>query len=82
MYFKVLVKNILDSILTYLEENNVDVSELKQRQSMILNNGAIVSGGSMTTENLSVGEGAKVDAVKQKITNIAARTAMATKQAS
>jgi hypothetical protein len=82
MYFKVLEKNILDSILTFLEENNVDVSELKQRQAMILNNGVIVSGGSMTTENLAVGEGAKVDHLKQKVTNIAARTAMTGKQAS
>jgi hypothetical protein len=82
MYFKVLEKNILDSILTFLEENNVDVSELKQRQAMILNNGVIVSGGSMTTENLAVGEGAKVDNLKQKVTNIAARSVRAGKQAS
>jgi hypothetical protein len=82
MYFKVLEKNILDSILTFLEENNIDVSELKQRQAMILNNGVIVSGGSMTTENLAVGEGAKVDTLRQKVTNIAARTAGTAKQAS
>jgi hypothetical protein len=82
MYFKVLEKNVLDSILTFLEENNVDVSELKQRQAMILNNGVIVSGGSMTTENLAVGEGAKVDNLKQKVTNITARSVMAGKQAS
>lgn len=82
MYLKVLEKNILDSILTFLEENNVDVSELKQRQAMILNNGVIVSGGSMTTENIAVGEGAKIDNLKQKVTNIAGRTAMAGKQSS
>jgi hypothetical protein len=82
MYFKVLEKNVLDSILTFLEENNVDVSELKQRQAMILNNGVIVSGGSMTTENLAVGEGAKVDNLKQKVTNIAARSVSAEKRAS
>ncbi|MGB9146708.1 MAG: hypothetical protein WCC14_12855 [Acidobacteriaceae bacterium] len=82
MYLKVLEKNILDSILTFLESNNVDVSELKQRQTMILNNGVIVSGGSMTTENLAVGESAKIDNLRQKVTNIASRTAMAGKQAS
>ena len=57
MYLKVLEKNILDSILTFLEENDVDVSELKQRQTMILNQGVILSGGSMTTESLSVRRG-------------------------
>jgi len=79
MYFKVLEKNILDSILTFLEENNVDVSELKQRQSMILNNGVIVSGGSMTAENLSVGKGSSVS---QKVSQVAARAVAAGKQAS
>ncbi|WP_139198405.1 hypothetical protein [Syntrophus gentianae] len=80
MYFKVLEKNILDSILTFLEENNVDVSELKQRQSMILNNGLILSGGSMTAENLSVGAGAKVETVKQKVSQFAAKAVAAGKQ--
>ena len=74
MYLKVLEKNILDSILTFLEENDVDVSELKQRQSIILNNGVIVSGGSMTTQNLSVGTGATVENVRQKITQMATQT--------
>jgi hypothetical protein len=66
MYFKVLEMNILDSILTFLEENDVDVSELKQRQTTILNQGVILSGGSMTTQSLSVGIGAKVENVAQK----------------
>jgi hypothetical protein len=82
MYFKVLEKNILDSVLTFLEENNVDVSELRQRQSMILNNGVIVSGGSMTAGNLSVGEGAKIKQVTQKISQVAAKAATAGKQVS
>ena len=66
MYFKILEKNILDSILTFLEEHDVDVSELKQRQNMILNQGVIVSGGNMTTQSMSVGLGAKVENITQK----------------
>ena len=81
MYLKVLEKNILDSILTFLEENDVDVSELKQRQTMILNQGVILSGGNMTTENLSVGVGAKVENVAQKVTHFAAKAGMPAKQA-
>ncbi len=80
MYLKVLEKNILDSILTFLEEHDVDVSELKQRQTMILNQGVILSGGNMTTENLSVGVGAKVENVTQRITQFAAKAGMPSKQ--
>jgi hypothetical protein len=80
MYLKVLEKNILDSILTFLEENDVDVSELKQRQTMILNQGVILSGGNMTTENLSVGVGAKVENISQKVTQFAGKASMPSKQ--
>jgi hypothetical protein len=60
----------------------VDVSELKQRQSLILNNGVIVAGGNMTTENLSVGAGAKVENVTHKLSQFAAKGVAVGKQAS
>lgn len=75
MYLKVLEKNILDSIITFLEEKDVDVSELKQRQTMILNQGVILSGGSMSAENLSVGLGAKVENAARKVTKMAVKAA-------
>lgn len=72
MYLKVLEKTILGSVLRFLEEHGVDISELEQRQAMILNNGVIVSGGVMSTENLAVGEGAKIGNLKQKAASMAA----------
>lgn len=75
MYLKILEKNVLDSILTFLEEHNVDVSELKQRQMTILNQGVIVSGGTMTTHNTSVGAGAKVENVAKKVSNFVSKAA-------
>ena len=78
MYLKILEKNILDSILTFLEEHDVDVSELKQRQNTILNQGVIVSGGNMTTQSMSVGLGAKVENISQK--RFTAKTAAPTNQ--
>lgn len=78
MYLKVLEKNILDSILTFLEENDVDVSELKQRQTMILNQGVMLSGGNLTTQNMSVGVGAKVENLTQKVSQFAAKAAAPT----
>jgi hypothetical protein len=58
MYVQLAERCILDSVLEFLEEHNVDVSELKERQNTILNNGVIVSGGSMNANNMAVGEGA------------------------
>ncbi len=78
MYFKVLEKTILDSILTLLEERNIDVSELKQRQTTILNNGVIVSGGNLTASGLAVGEGAKtLTTVTNKISQFTAHATAA-----
>ena len=80
MYFKVLEKNILDSILTFLEERNVDVSEFKQRQTTILNNGVIVSGGTLKANNLAVGEQAKsTTTMTDKVTQFASRATAAGK---
>jgi hypothetical protein len=80
MYFKVLEKNILDSILTFLEENDVDVSELKQRQTSILNQGVILSGGNMTTQSMSVGFGARVENIAQKLSQPPAMAPATAKQ--
>jgi hypothetical protein len=71
MYLKVLEKNILDSILSFLEERNVDVSDLKQRQTTILNNGVMISGGSLSADSLAVGQGAR--SVAGKVTQMASK---------
>jgi hypothetical protein len=56
---KILERQILDSILRYLDERDVDTTELEERQTAILNNGVIVSGGTLTAQNVAVGEGAR-----------------------
>jgi hypothetical protein len=82
MYLKVLEKNILDSIVCFLEEHQVDVSELKQRQTMILNQGVILSGGTMSAQNLSVGLGSKIENVAEKVSKFTGKAAAPTPQAS
>lgn len=59
MYLKMLEKTILDSITVHLERHDVDTSDLRQRQTTILNNGVMMSGGTLQADNLSVGEKAK-----------------------
>ena len=75
MYLKVLEKNVFDAILSSLKQHEVDVSEFNQRQSMILNQGVMVSGsGSVSTDNLTVGKGATtIQNVTNKIGQAAAR---------
>ena len=59
MYMKILERQILDSIIEFLDRRNIDTSDLKERQTTILNNGVIVSGGSVEVDNLAVGERAR-----------------------
>jgi hypothetical protein len=58
-YGKLLERSILDRIVTFLNEHQVDTSEIKERQTMILNSGIIVQGGDLKAESLAVGAGAR-----------------------
>lgn len=59
MYLKFVQQQLLDSIVTFLDERNIDTSDLKERQTAIFNSGVMMSGGSISAENISVGFGAK-----------------------
>ncbi len=58
-YSKVLEREILAAIVDFLDEHNIDTSELKERQSTILNSGIIIHGGDVKAESLAVGTGAQ-----------------------
>ncbi len=60
MYVKMLEKRILSAIMDFLAEKNIDISEFKEREQSILNNGVIMTGGNLKAENMSVGKSAKV----------------------
>jgi hypothetical protein len=58
MYMKILERHILDSIVHFLDDRNIDTSELRETRSQIINSGIIVSGGSSVEANtLAVGQG-------------------------
>jgi hypothetical protein len=69
---KILERQILDSILRHLDERDVDTSELEERQTAILNNGVIVSGGTLTAESLAVGKGARAGVARATRSVVAA----------
>lgn len=58
-YSKVLEREILSAIVYFLDEHNIETSELKERQSTILNSGIIIHGGDVKAESLAVGAGAQ-----------------------
>lgn len=59
MYAKIVERQILESIIDFLDSKNVDTTDLKEQRMTILNTGLIVSGGSVNAENIAVGEQAK-----------------------
>lgn len=63
MLEKLIDKRILDSLIDFFEEHGVDTSDIKERQSMILNHGIIVSGGDVKAQNMAVGRGARVQSM-------------------
>ena len=58
-YAKILDKEILASIASFLDAHNIDTSDIKERQTTVLNNGVIVQGGEVRAEALAVGSGAQ-----------------------
>jgi hypothetical protein len=62
MYVKTLEQRLLDAIIQFLDEHNVDTSDLVERQTTILNNGVMLSGGTIQAESLAVGTGARARA--------------------
>jgi hypothetical protein len=58
MYVKLVEQQIFDAIITFLEKSDIDTSELRKRQTTVLNTGVIVSGGQINAESLAVGTGA------------------------
>ena len=59
MYLSSIERRLINSIIRFLDEKNIDTSELNETKSTILNHGVIVSGGSFEANSLSVGEKSK-----------------------
>jgi hypothetical protein len=60
MYVKVMERNILDTLIEFLDRHDIDTSELTERRETIINNGIMVPGGAVQAHNVAVGEGANI----------------------
>jgi hypothetical protein len=59
-YFKMIEKRIFNLIGNFLDSKNIDASEFKERETSILNQGVIVTGGNINSENIAVGKGSRI----------------------
>ncbi|GAA1260326.1 membrane protein [Sphaerisporangium rubeum] len=64
MYVKLVERRIIDILVDFLSDHNVDVSDLVERRTAILNNGIFVTGkGQVSAQSLAAGIGAMAQAV-------------------
>jgi hypothetical protein len=56
---KFIDRQVLDTIVDFLDAHNIDVSQFQEQRSMILNNGLLVSGGEFKAGSVAVGERAR-----------------------
>ena len=56
---KLIERKILDEIERFLDERGIDTTDIRDRQTTILNSGILVQGGDVRAETLAVGQGAQ-----------------------
>lgn len=72
MFAKILEREILDAIVEFLDDHDIDTSDLEERQATVLNNGVIVTGGALSAQSLAVGQQARSSAVVEGVRRAAA----------
>jgi hypothetical protein len=81
MHLKVVEKAVLEAIVSFLDDHGVDTSELRQRQTTILNNGVFVTGGAtVNAGSMAAGTGAQASTGPSRLAE-AARAAMSGQKA-
>lgn len=73
LYSKLFEREILDTLVEFLDARGIDTSDLKERQTTILNTGVLVQGGDIKAESLAVGKGSR--AIKKVASVLAPKTA-------
>jgi hypothetical protein len=59
MYSKTIERRIFEVLSQFLDEHGIDTGAFEERQSMVLNNGVMVTGGSFSADNVAAGARAK-----------------------
>jgi hypothetical protein len=59
MYVKVIEERLLDSLINYLDEHDIDTGDLRMRSMTVMNNGVMMTGGTLQAENIAAGSKAR-----------------------
>ncbi|MBI3150616.1 MAG: hypothetical protein HYZ21_00640 [Chloroflexi bacterium] len=62
MYQKLLELKVLDCVVGFLDERGIETTDIRERQSTILNHGVVVSGGEVKVGSMSFGQQAMATA--------------------
>lgn len=60
MYVKLLERVILDQVVEVLSAHGIDTSVIDESRATIINNGVMTGGGSITADNIAVGQNAGI----------------------
>ncbi|WP_127505671.1 hypothetical protein [Actinoplanes solisilvae] len=67
-YLKIIERRVLDSLEQFLDAHGIDASDVRERQTMILNYGLMATGSSqIKADNMAVGLNAKATAMMSKV---------------
>ncbi|MEU4162652.1 hypothetical protein [Actinoplanes sp. NPDC026670] len=67
-YLRIIERKVLDSLEQFLAAHGIDSSDVRERQSMIINNGLLATGNSqIKAENVAVGINARATAMMSKV---------------
>jgi hypothetical protein len=73
MYAATVERRIFDAVSDFLESHGVDVAELTNRQTTILNNGIFVAGrGTVNAQNIAAGQDSRAQTITPTPSNTAA----------
>jgi hypothetical protein len=59
LYVKVVEQRIFRSLVEFLEDHDIDASRLEARTEMLVNNGVMVTGGTVNAEAVAAGANAQ-----------------------
>jgi len=68
---KLIDRQLLDTIMTFLDEHDIDISQFEEQRTTILNEGLLISGGQVSAGSIAVGEQSRAG-VTQFLQNIPA----------
>jgi hypothetical protein len=63
MNHKLLESRMLDAFIEFLDAHDIDTSSLRERKTTILNNGVLISGGTVKADAIAAGQGARAGLV-------------------